>query len=527
MLFTCFIDFRKAFDSIPRDKLFAKIQQAGISGNFYEVLRSMYSNDISCGKIGDSISESFRCMVGVKQGCMLSPTLFNLFLSDLPDTLAKSSSAHILGNTKLNCLLYADDLVLFSETSSGLQDLLNRLSIYSEENSLKVNTSKTKVMIFNNIGKVMNNYQFLLNREQLENVKSYKYLGLVFSAVGNFNLAKEELKKTALKALFKLRKDLGIHFRSDINLTLKLFDALIKPILLYGSEVWGADNKSCVDDRDPLESVHLKFCKMLLGTGKTAVNNACRGELGRYPLCINATYRNIKYWINLRSKEEALSKVVYTECVNNPHVSYWTHKTKEIIFKAGFGFMWLYQNETDPTLFLDIFSKRLNDMYFQKWHGEIFNDQRKNSNEMNKLRTYRTFKDKYELENYLVAIPNVKHRVALTKLRISNHQLQIEKGRHTRPYTKEKDRICPTCKNDVENEFHFLVQCQTYKELRNSVIQNLQRNQITQKRLFNLLINPPTQLAGIAARYISECFKLRETLIGEKREEKKKKENTM
>ena len=61
------------------------------------------------------------------------------------------------------------------------------------------------------------------------------------SPFGNFNLARQELKKVALKALYKLRKEMGNHFRENIKLTMKLFDALISPILFYASEVWGID----------------------------------------------------------------------------------------------------------------------------------------------------------------------------------------------------------------------------------------------------------------------------------------------
>ena len=106
----------------------------------------------------------------------------------------------------------------------------------------------------------MSNYAFNYQDKILENVKLYKYLGLTFSAFGNFTIAKQELKKSALKALFKLKKDMGNFFHFDPCLTMKLFDTLVKPILLYGSEVWGTD---IVKD-DPIESVHTKFCKFYL-----------------------------------------------------------------------------------------------------------------------------------------------------------------------------------------------------------------------------------------------------------------------
>ena len=79
-LFTCFVDFKKAFDSIPREKLFEKIRKIGISGSFYATLTSLYSHDKSAVKVDETVTKSFNCHTGVKQGCMLSPTLFNIFL---------------------------------------------------------------------------------------------------------------------------------------------------------------------------------------------------------------------------------------------------------------------------------------------------------------------------------------------------------------------------------------------------------------------------------------------------------------
>ena len=70
---------------------------------------------------------------------------------------------------------------------------------------------------------------------------AYQYLGLIMSPYGNFDLARQELKKIALKALYKLRKEMGKYFKENIKLTMKLFHALISPIPFYASEVWVID----------------------------------------------------------------------------------------------------------------------------------------------------------------------------------------------------------------------------------------------------------------------------------------------
>ena len=100
-------------------------------------------------------------------------------------------------------------------------------------------------MIFNYCGKSLNNYSFRYGADELENVKSYKCLGLIMSPYhGNFHLARQELKNVALKALYKLRKEMGNHFRENIKikLTMKLFDALISPMRVKYGGLIAMDN---------------------------------------------------------------------------------------------------------------------------------------------------------------------------------------------------------------------------------------------------------------------------------------------
>ena len=144
------MDFKKAVDTIPRDILFQKLLRYGITGKFFNTLKTLYSNDNCCVKVGKNITDIFQANQGVKQGCILSPLLFNIFLSDMVDrfNVEKCKPLEIGNSGKLGCLLWADDLVLLSTSEDGLESKLSELSSYVEENRMEINTGKNKVYNF-------------------------------------------------------------------------------------------------------------------------------------------------------------------------------------------------------------------------------------------------------------------------------------------------------------------------------------------------------------------------------------------
>ena len=122
-LYLCFGDFSKAFDRVWRDGLLVKLLRHGVGGKFYGSVKQMYFNTISAVKINNSITPTFKSEVGVKPGDNLSPSLFNVYLNDLkfPE---HSCDPIKLSSVSLSHLLWADDLLIMSESSVGLQKCL-------------------------------------------------------------------------------------------------------------------------------------------------------------------------------------------------------------------------------------------------------------------------------------------------------------------------------------------------------------------------------------------------------------------
>ena len=128
-LFSCFVDFKKAFDSVPRDLLLNKLLNFGINGKFFNIVRGIYTNDQACIKMNNVRCPAFGINLGVRQGCVLSPLLFNIFLCDLAKTLQELENAPDVDGVGINSLFWADDLVL-SENEEGLQHMITILEKY-------------------------------------------------------------------------------------------------------------------------------------------------------------------------------------------------------------------------------------------------------------------------------------------------------------------------------------------------------------------------------------------------------------
>ena len=292
-----------------------KFIKLGVRGKMLNIIKSIYSSVKSRVKHDNTLSEPFTCSIGVRQGEYLSPFLFAMYVNDIEAELAIKGILGInTGMINLCILLYADDIMLFRKTLEELQNALKVLEEYCKRLKLTVNTNKTKVMVFRKEGggRLPNNLNFIYNKVNIEIVNKFCYLGVVFTSGGSSLETQKTLSGQALKAVFTLNKYLYNFTALTSSHKLELFDKLVSPILNFGGEVWGFYKSPSI------ETVHLQFCKKILGVKQSTQNDFVYGELGRIDYQSRRYLAIIKYWFKVVSCDEnKYIKQVYNMMLND------------------------------------------------------------------------------------------------------------------------------------------------------------------------------------------------------------------
>ena len=118
-----FVNIKKAYDTVDRPTLWTKLEKLGFGPVFINCLKVLYSDDCITSSLNGRSTRNIYLKRGVRQGCSLSPLLFNLYISDLSHALCKTDEGFDLSGTNICALLFADDLLLLSPTASGLKRL--------------------------------------------------------------------------------------------------------------------------------------------------------------------------------------------------------------------------------------------------------------------------------------------------------------------------------------------------------------------------------------------------------------------
>ena len=204
------------------------MQEYGVNGQLLRAIKSFYCRPEVCVRVNGKQSKPFYVGVGLRQGCVLSPLLFIVYMNWI-DKCSQADECVTTGNCKIRRLLFADDLVLLSSTESGLQRALNSFADACNTAGMKINTAKTEVL---HLSRNPDQCLLQVNGATLKHVEKFKYLGVAFTSDGRQD---EELDTRIGKASAVLR---ALHYsvvmKRELSKKAKLsvFKAVLSRFLL-------------------------------------------------------------------------------------------------------------------------------------------------------------------------------------------------------------------------------------------------------------------------------------------------------
>ena len=444
--FCAFIDLRKAYDRVMRNGLWLKLAEAGVHGRMFRVLHQMYDEVWSAVLVDDVASDWFKLRIGLRQGCVLSPLLFDIFINGVANDLnVKGLGVPVDASLRLSILLFADDLVLIASTPGDLQRMLDEVSQYCSKWRSDVNLKKTEVVIFGDPRKPVP--QFFLHGVALKVVKSYKYLGLDVYVSLRWTQMRSRLYA---KARAKVASAFGMANCAhvlNVEFGIQLWKSIVRPILEYGCEIWGDSTWKQGEELQKLVAKRILRCPMNMA------DEAALGELGFWTLKARSDMLRLRYWGELINM--SLERI--PKCVYNASKRVFEHELRHLLFRPPPVFVGTEREQKQQQrayLAPVVHARQTNwcfctfellqryglDQYWdsedvgRSWHRQVFKavqmvEEREWRARMElkpKLRTYRRLKSKLKCEQYLVRSDGEKRVYDLFKLRCGTNLLRVD-----------------------------------------------------------------------------------------------------
>ena len=455
-LYTAFLDLKGAFDSIDRDLLWSKLYNLNIDQRLLFLIKRLHTSttcQVKCSPAG-KLTLKIPVNKGVKQGCILAPALFNLFLNDMAPFLAEiDAHSPKIGSLQVPLLLYADDAVLISRTRVGLKRLLTRCLEYLNQNKLLLNCEKSKILVFSKSWRPL---KWVINGNTIEQVKHFKYLGINFQ----YNLfwtqhrnSVTNLATSSTLAVSRFFYNTGNQF---IPAAIKVFNAKVQAQILYGCPIWISSFDHSI------ECIQSKFLRKILGLPNCVPYAALCLETGQTSIESRAWLITFKYWLRLHNDPDPNSLIF--QLLQDSSSSNWLAIIEKKISALGLCLDSFYMLSASETF--QIIKQRVLDIEQQN----LYNAANKTCSPV-KLSLPCKFG---HIASYLSALSNPQHRRAFSLARFNVMPSAVLTGRFLR--TPHADRLCSCKQNCIDSISHILLGCPKYTAPRIQLLEPILKN---------------------------------------------------
>ena len=486
-LYVCFVDLRKAYDTVVHRFLWGRLCKIGIEGQLLLAFQRYYS-DVQARLItsnGQLSPETIHQDIGVKQGCPASCTLFGIFIDELISFLehkCPNQGASLLDTTITN-IFFADDFALTADSTRDLQALVDATCEWVQAFHMQVSTEKTKVMAFTAPGvrrPVMriSAYRGTAHQTQLGQASSFRYLGCHLHQTKGIASHISTLHASGFRASLSLSSkcsQAGMHHPRVKGP--ELFRCLVLPVLMYGCEVWGptfntfhlgghlAAMRRAAGPRNP-ETLQLNFYRHLFGLRKTTPPSTILLETASTTIQYHWWALIIAYWNRLISTHHSpLLRAAFQASLElSKHTSAcWAARVRQGVASLGL-------DPGTPHQPLQVIQPHLLDAIYTTQLPPISTPHPRHTHPPSG-RMCTAYEAWFRpLRGHCAPHLNINtlHPTKLTtmsRFRLGSHHLRVTTGAWTQPPMPLAQRTCRFCGGAIEDARHLLLECE-HEELR-------------------------------------------------------------
>ena len=472
-LYLCFVDLKSAYDKVQWHLLWQMLQRLGIHGGMLGAIQSLYDGCLLSMRVSGSSGDSHSPSIGLRQGCPLSATLFGIFIDGLHHHLQTACPAAgiKLQSLRLTDLVYADDICLMASSPAHLQALLDALALFCQTLQMEISVAKTKVMVV--AAGTSFPAVFTCNGQTIEQVQSFRYLGLHFHSSGSISHLISPMKaKAAGSWAVVQRRHSQLQCGATVNLKLQLLQSILVPSIHYGCELWGmhsprdaAANKA----RAGLEQMYAQFLRYICAMRPNTPNAMLLTELGLSSLKVFWWEHTLKFFNKLAAgPAESFFHLVL---LDNQHdafqrgVNNFCSSIAKGLAAVG------YEMFDDPGVasILDVSAiMKLLHTDLQGVNDFALYCPRAAPSGGVVSCTYHHWFQPYSKRRRYCQLPVSGRRMQrLLQFRSSSHSLPIAAGRFAGQHVPRADRVCCHCAGRcVADEMHVIFECHALQPLR-------------------------------------------------------------
>ena len=331
-VYCAFIDLEKAYDSVWREGMWKVAEYYGIPTVIVDLLRSWYTGISSCVRVDGEEGEWFPIRTGLRQGCVLSPSLFNVYMDAMMRKATEGAPGGVrVGEETVVDLDFADDVALLADTWMVLAGMVMRMEMVTQRFGINISAKKSEVLYVGRGPGEVRVEDVTLRGETIREVGEFTYLGSVVTTDGKTMKDIEKRRAGARRAFGSLRKRLWRRREISLRVKMKIFNAIVLPVLLYGATAWALTRT----EENRLDALEMGMLRTIVGVRwDDFVRNAdIRERLRQPPVSLKLRKARLKWFghVERMGDERQVKRVMNATMVGRRPVGRPRTRWKDVI----------------------------------------------------------------------------------------------------------------------------------------------------------------------------------------------------